>query len=152
MFSIDNFEYLPLWLATWNSVILWEAMVRSNQWRPLQITQNHWTYEFIRVMPYTGRWSEVTSILHLFHVHMGACTPFTFKGLIDFLKLAEKRVDSLGDTPLERSDAAIQLVNTALIASAAVQQLPITIVERNQIEHHQMRLSFAENPQAKRYK
>jgi len=56
-------------------------------------------------MPYTGRWIEVTSILRLFHVHMWAYTVFTFKGLVDFLILAEERVDSLGDTPLERSDA-----------------------------------------------
>ena len=69
-------------------------------------------------MPYTGRWSEVTSILHLFHVHMGAYTPFTFRGLVDFLILAEEQMDCLGDTPIERSDAVIRLVNTA-----AVQQL-----------------------------
>ena len=80
-------------------------------------------------MPYTGRWCEVTSILRLYHVHMGAYTPFTFRGSVDFLILAEERVHSLGDTPLERSDAAIQLVNTALIAPAAVQHLPTTIIE-----------------------
>jgi len=99
-----------------------------------------------------GRWSEVTSILRLFHVHIGAYTPFTFRGLVDFLILAEEWVDSLGDAPLERSDAVIQLVNMTLIAPTAVQQLPIRIVERNQMEHHQMRLLFTENPQAKRYK
>jgi len=75
---------------------------------------------------------------------MGSYTLFTFRGLADFLILAEERVDSLGDTPLERSDAAIQLVNIALIAPAAVQHLPIMIIKRNQIEHHQMRLQFAE--------
>jgi len=107
VFSIDDFEYLPFWLAAWNAVIFWEAMVSSNQWRPLRVTQNYWTYKLIQAMPYTGRWSEVTSILCLFHVHMGAYTPFTFRGLVDFLILAEERVDSLGDTPLERSDATI---------------------------------------------
>ena len=99
VFKIDNFKYLPFWLAEWNAVIFWEAMVRSNQWRPLQVTQNHWTYKFIQEMPYTSRWSEVISILHLFYVHMGAYTPFKFKGLVDFFILAEERVDSLGDTP-----------------------------------------------------
>jgi len=83
---------------------------------------------------------------------MGAYTPFTFRGLAEYLILAEDRIDSLGNTPLERSDAAIQLINTALIASATAQQLPITIVERNQIKHRQMMLLFAKNPQAKRYK
>ena len=78
--------------------------------------------------------------------------PFTFRGLVDFLILAEEWVDSLGDAPLERSDAVIQLVNMTLIAPTAVQQLPIRIVERNQMEHHQMWLLFTENPQAKRYK
>ena len=82
-------------------------------------------------MPRTGKWSEVTSILRLFHVRRGAYTPFTFRGLVDFLILAEGRVDSLGDTPLGRSDAAIELVNTALIAPAAAQQLSSTITERN---------------------
>jgi len=79
----------------------------------------------------------------------GAYTPFTFRGLVDFLILAEEQVDSLGDTPLERSDAAIQLVNMALIAPAATQHLPIIIAERNQIEYRQMRLLFVKNPQAK---
>jgi len=97
-------------------------------------------------MSYTGRWAEVTSILHLFHVHRGAYTPFTFRRLVEFLILAEDRVDSLGNTPLERSDASMQLINTALIAPAAIQQRPITIAERNQIKHRQMRLLFAENP------
>jgi len=53
---------------------------------------------------------------------------------------------------LGRSDATIELDNTALIDPAAAQQLPSIIIERNQIEHHQMRLLFAENPQARRYK
>ena len=79
-------------------------------------------------------------------------TPFTFRGLVDFLIIAEGRVDSLGNTPLGRSDAAMQLINMGLIAPAATQQLPITIAERNQIEHRQMRLMFAENPHARRYK
>ena len=103
-------------------------------------------------MPCTGRWAEVTSILRLYHVRRGAYTPFTFRGLVEFLIMAEDRVDSLGNTPLERSDAALQLINTTLIAPATTQQLPITIAERNQIEHRQMRLLLAENPQARRYK
>jgi len=72
-------------------------------------------------MPCTGRWAEVTSILRLFHVHRGAYTLFTFRGLVDFLIIAEGRVDSLGNTPLGRSDAAMQLIKTALIALAATQ-------------------------------
>jgi len=103
-------------------------------------------------MPYTGKWAEVISILRLFPVHRGAYTSFTFRGLVDFLILAEERVDSLGNTPLGRTDATMQLINTALIAFAATQQLPITIGEGNQIEHRQMRLLFVENPQARRYK
>jgi len=43
-------------------------------------------------------------------------------------------------------------MNMAFIAPAAVQQLPITIVKRNQIGPHQMRLLFTENPQEKRCK
>ena len=151
-FSIGDFEYLPFWLAAWNAVIFWEAIIKSNQWSIIRVTQNHWTFKFIRAMPCTGRWAEVTSILRLYHVRRGAYTPFTFRGLVEFLILAEDRVDLLGNTPLERSDAAMQLINTALIAPATAQQLPITIVERNQIEHHQMRLLFVENPQVRRYK
>jgi len=67
-------------------------------------------------MPVSGRWGEVTFTLCQFIVHMGAYTPFTFRGLVDFLILAEEQVDVLGDTPLERSNAASQLVNVALIA------------------------------------
>jgi len=88
-------------------------------------------------MPYRGRWAEVTSILRLFHAHRGAYTPFTFAGLVDFLILAEGRVDSLGNASLGMSDATMQLINTALTASVTTQQLPITIAERNRVEHHQ---------------
>jgi len=89
VFSIDDFKYLPFWLAAWNAVIFWEAMIKNNQWRVTRVIQNHWTYKFIRAMPYTGRWAEVTSILHFFHVHRGAYTPFTFRGFIEFLILAK---------------------------------------------------------------
>ena len=67
-------------------------------------------------MPTTERWSEVTFVLCQFTVCMGAYTPFTFRGLVDFLILAEEQVDFLGDTPLERSNATSQLVNTTLIS------------------------------------
>ena len=103
-------------MVAWNAVIFWEAMIKSNQLRITRVTQNHWTYKFIRAMPYNGKWAEVSSILCLFHV--------------DFLIFAQGRVNSLGNTPLGRSDAAMQLINTALIAPAATQQLPITIAER----------------------
>ena len=84
-------------------------------------------------MPYTGRWSEVTSVLRQFHAHMGAYTLFTFRGLVDFLILTEEQVESLGDTSLERSNAAVQLVSTAVIASTDVPHLPTMTFERNQI-------------------
>ena len=103
-------------------------------------------------MPVIERWSEVTFTLRQFTVCMGAYTPFTFGGLVDFLILAEEQVDFLGDAPLETSNAASQLVNTALIAPVVGQHLPTTIVERNEVEHHQMRLLFLENPQGERYK
>jgi len=77
---------------------------------------------------------------------MGACTPFTFIGLVYFLIFAEKQVGYLGDIRLERSNAARQLVHAALIVLATGQHLPTTIVERNQVEHHQMRLMFVKNP------
>ena len=85
-------------------------------------------------------------------MHIGSYTPFPYRGLVDFLILAEEQVDFLGDTSWERSSAASQLVNTILIAPAEEQQLLLTMVERNQIGHHQMKLLFAENPQAERYK
>jgi len=125
--KIDDFEYLPFLLAVWNVVVFWEAVVMSNQRGPWSVTQNHWT---------TGIWSEVTSVLRQFHVHKRAYTLFTFRELVDFLILAEERVDSLLDTPLERNSAAIQLANMALITLAAVQHLPTIIAERNQIKHH----------------
>ena len=99
-------------------------------------------------MPVTGRWSEVTSRLPQFTVHMGAYTSFIFRGLIDFLILVEEQVNFLGDTPVERSNAASQLANMALIAPAMGQHLLFTIDERNQVGNHQMRLLFAKNPQA----
>ena len=76
-------------------------------------------------------------------MHIGSCTPFTYRGLVDFLILVEEQVDLLGNTPWEMSITATQLVNTTLITPAEEQHLPIIMVKRIQVEHHQMRLLFA---------
>jgi len=49
---------------------------------------------------------------------MGAYTPFTYQGLVEFLLVTEHQVDHLGVTPLQRSIAASQLIQSFLIQLA----------------------------------
>ena len=105
----------------------------------------------IRKLPMTGRSREVAITLYQWTVHMGLYAPFTCRGLVEFLLLAEHQVDYLGYTPFQRSIAASQLIQSLFIQPAENQHFPTTLPERNQIEHHQMRLLFAERPQAVHY-
>jgi len=80
---------------------------------------------------------------------MESYAPFTYRGVVEFLLLAEHQVDYLGNTPFQRGIATSQLVHNTLIQPAENQHLPTTLSERDKVEHHQMRLLFVEKIQAK---
>jgi len=87
--------------------------------------------------------------IHRMH---GGLYPIHLRRFSRFPNIGGRTGGFLRRHPLERSNTASQLANTALIAPATGQHLPTTIVERNQVEHHQMRIPLAENPQAEPYK
>jgi len=70
---------------------------------------------------------------------------------VEFSVLAKHQVDYLGNIPFQRSIAASQLVHDAVLQPTENQRFPTTLCERAQVKHHQMRLLFAERPQAEIY-
>jgi len=78
--------------------------------RPLRVTQSHWAIKCIRILPLTGRRTEVTYRLRLVASEHRGYPPFTYQGLMEFLVVAEEVLDSLGADPSARQQAAHQLV------------------------------------------
>jgi len=56
--------------------------------------------------------------------------PFTYRGLVEFLLVAEDVLDSLGDEPVARQDAAHQLIYNALIEPCQRKNLPRSLDDR----------------------
>ena len=106
VFHIANYVYLPFWWAIWNAVTYWRALEMSNQWGPHRVMQNYWVIKFIRKLPMIGRWREVVVTLRQWMLHIEVYTPFSYRGLVEFLSLVEHQVDHLGVTPLQRSAVA----------------------------------------------
>jgi len=97
-------------------------------------------------------WKEVTLTFRHLTLWREECAPYSYRGLVEFLLRAERYVDHLGFTSYQRNAATVQLVQTELIQLALSQRLPTTVIERSQLEFHQMRCLFAERPQAEHHK
>ena len=65
---------------------------------------------------------------------------FTYRGLVEFLLVAEDVLDSLGDDPVARQEASHQLIYNALIEPCERQNLPCSLDDRVATEQHQMRI------------
>jgi len=64
--------------------------------------------------------------------------PFTYRGLVEFLVVAEEVLDSLGDDLSARQQATHQLVYDGLMEPAEHIVLPDTLEGRIRFEHQQM--------------
>jgi len=56
------------------------------------------------------KWREVAITLRHWTLRVNEYTPFTYRGLVEFLLRAEHRINHLGFTSFQRSAAANQLV------------------------------------------
>ena len=57
---------------------------------------------FIRILPRTGWWTEVTLGLRQLVAGLRGFAPFTYRGLVEFFTLTEDLVESLGDEQVTR--------------------------------------------------
>ena len=62
--------------------------------------------------------------------------------------VVENVLETLGDDPTTRQEAAHQLIYDVLVEPAERQNLPRGLSERVAMDHHQMRLYAPERPEA----
>jgi len=102
--------------------------------------------KFIRILPRTGKWTEVNLGLRQLVTGLLGFVPFTYRGLVEFLTVAEDVLESLGDEQVTRQEAAHQLIYDVLVELAGHLNLPTSFVERNAFETHHMRVYGQERP------
>jgi len=134
-FCIHDYFYLYFWSAAVNALIFWEVLHLFNSTgRP----QSHWANQCVRILPLTGRWTELTYALRqVAFVHRGF-PRFTYRGLVEFLVVAEEALDSLGDDSSARQQATHQLVYDGLMEPAEHIGMPDSLGGRIRFEHQQM--------------
>jgi len=118
-FCIHDYFYLYFLSAAVNALIFWELLRLFNgAGRPQRVTQSHWANQYVRILPLTGRLTELTYALRQVTFGHRGYPPFTYQGLVEFLVVAEEALDPLGDSPSARQQAAHQLVYDGLMEPA----------------------------------
>jgi len=97
--------------------------------RPPKVTQSHWVVQCIRLLPRTGRWTEVSFGLRQLVTGLRGFAPFTYRGLVEFLTVAKEVLDSLGKDQVARREAVHQIIYDVLVESAGHLNLPTLLVE-----------------------
>jgi len=116
VFSLDSFIYLYFWSAANNALIFWELLRLFNGMnRPLRITQSHWVVKYIWLLPWAGRWAKVSYKLRQLVTRQRGYAPFTYRGLVEFLLLAEEVLDDLGEGSVARQEVAHKLIYDVLV-------------------------------------
>ena len=106
---------------------------------PQRISRGHWAVERIQFLPRRGKWTEASAeLMHLVSGLPGYC-PFSYRGLIEFLEVAEDVLEELGRDAQTRRDSARQMIRDVLLEPAELVALPSTPLERNEFEQQQMR-------------
>ena len=139
VFSVEDFFFLYFWSATTNALILWELLRYHNLLhRFRKITHGFWVVKLINLLPQTGKWREVSAELREQVANIRGYSPFTYRGLVEFLTVAEDVLDELGREPRTRQASARQLVQDLLLEPAGLMEIPNTLSERNAFEQRQM--------------
>ena len=134
-FCIHDYFYLYFWSAAVNALIFWEVLHLFNSTgRP----QSHWANQCVRILPLTGRWTELTYALRQVAFGHRGYPPFTYWGLAELLVVAEEALDSLGDNLSARQQAAHQLVYDGLMEPMEHIVMPNSLGGRIRFEHQQL--------------
>jgi len=138
-FCINDYFYLYFWSAAIKALIFWELLRLFNATgRPLRVTQSHWANKCVRILPLTRRWTELTYALKQVAFGHRGYPPFTYWGLVEFLVVVEEELDSLGDDPSARQQAAHQLIYDSLMERAEHIVMPDSLEGHIRFEHWQM--------------
>ena len=138
-FCIHDYFNLYFWSAAVNALIFWELLRLFNfAGRPQRVTQSHWANQCVRILPLTRRWTKLTYALRQVAFGHRSYPPFTYRGLVEFLVMAEEALDSLGDDPSARQLAAHQLVYDGLMEPTEHIVMPDSLGGRIRFEHRQM--------------
>jgi len=65
--------------------------------------------------------------------------PFTYRGLVEFLTVAEDVLESLRDEQVTRQEATHQLIYDVLVEPVGYLNLPPSLTEQNTYETHHTR-------------
>ena len=139
-FDVGGFHFLYFWSAVTNALILWELLHFHNTlYRFHKVTQGHWVVKCIHLLPQAGKWAEVSAGLREQVASIRGYGPLTYRGLVEFLVIAEDVLDELGRDPQTRQASAHQLIHDMLLEPAGQLEMPNTLVQRNAFEQQQMR-------------
>ena len=110
-FSVEDFYFLYFWSAATNALIFWELLHFHNTlYRFHKITHDFWVVKFIHLLPQAGKWREVSAGLREQVANIWGYGPFTYRGLVEFLTVAEEVLEELGSDPRTRQASARQLI------------------------------------------
>jgi len=114
-FDLNDFYFLFFWSAATIALMYWEFLRYFNAVRyPQHVTQSHWVVKFIRLLPRAGKWAEVSLGLRQVSGLRGYA-PFAYRGLVEFLTIAEEVLETLGSGQRTRQEDADQLIYDVLI-------------------------------------
>jgi len=146
-FDVGDFHFLYFWSAATNALILWELLRFHNAlYRYHKVTQGHWVVKCIHLLPQAGKWAGVSAGLREQVANIRGYSPFTYRGLVEFLVIVEDVLDELGRDPQTHQASAHQLIHDMLLKPAGQLEMPNTLVERNAFEQQQMRRYEQECP------
>jgi len=126
---------MAFWSAATNALIYWQLLCYYHAMRyPQRISQGHWAVECIRLLPRRGKWTEVSAELRHQVSRLSGYCPFSYRGLVEFLEVAEDVLEELGRDARTRRDSTRQIIRDVLLEPAELVALPSTPLERNEFE------------------
>jgi len=134
-FSIEDFHFLYFWSAATNALIFWEFLHFHNALNRFhKVTQGYWVVKFIHLLPQVGKWREISAGLREQVANTRGYGPFTYRGLVEFLAVAEEVLEQLGSDPRTRQASAHHLIQDVLLEPVGQLEMPDTLVEHNAFE------------------
>jgi len=147
-FNVEDFHFLYFWSAATNALIFWELLHFHNAlYRFHKVTQGYWIVKFIHLLPQKGKWREVSVGLREQVTNIRGYGPFTYRGLVEFLVMAEEVLEEPGGDPRTHQASTRQLIHDMLLEPAGQLEMPNTLVEPNAFEQQQMRRYEEECPE-----
>jgi len=145
-FSVEDFHFLYFWSAATNADLLGVPHFHNALYDFHKVTQGYWAVKFIHLLPQAGKWREISEGLREQVANIRGYALFTYRGLVEFLTVAEEVLEELGSDPRTRQASTRQLIHDLLLEPAGQLEMPNTLVKRNALEQRQIRRYKEECP------